>query len=713
MPPLITLDIDDTAGKDVTAESIWNGFVSRMDVLALGYSTHTHTPQAPRLRIVIPTDRPLSADEYGVAAKSVAEAIGMEYMDATAFSPEHLMFWPSTSTDSEFVSFVNDGNLLEADKAVRADQSRNPKAVAAKEQQALSFPKTGIVADFCNAYPIDEAVDTFLKDIYVDKQLPNGANGETARYTYANGSTTHGLVCYDDYAVSNHSTDIARGGKRNAFDLVRIHLFGHMDSGSKATEPSRLPSYKAMKKLVNNDERVKRLRLGVTEGSEWKLQLSFNDNGQIEKTTANILCIIENDPALSGKIWYDLFDESIHCADMPWHRQKRGTDDWSDADDVQLRIYLDMAYGLRSRQMVDDCMVKVAHDRSMHSVRDYLERISVWDGIERLDTLFVRYFGAEDSDLNRAMTRKWLAGAVSRVMQPGCQFDYCLVTSGPQGIGKSSAFKILSGKWYNGSINRIDGKEGREGLRGSWIVEFGELSALKHSDVEYIKAFITDRDDKYRPAYGRRVAAHPRQCVFCATTNDDVFLKDKTGNRRFWVVPVNFENRDKSVADIKAELEANRDQIWAEALMRYREGELLYLDDELEAELQQVQKQFHDDADDDLPERLKWYLDANIPKSWPAMTMSERKNYYNNPVPTSSVPMKVRTEFTVREFLVEAMGCGADKPNKYLARKINRLMREMPGWEATATPAIYTSWFGQQRGFRRMIDPGTEYQDSS
>lgn len=191
-----------------------------------------------------------------------------------------------------------------------------------------------------------------------------------------------------------------------------------------------------------------------------------------------------------------------------------------------------------------------------------------------MDTLLIDYLGAEDTLYVRAVTRKTLVAAVARILKPGTKHDSILVLNGKQGIGKSTLFSRLGGKWYSDSLSISDMKDktAPEKLQGYWILELGELAGIKKMDVETVKSFITRTDDKYRPSYGRAVESHPRQCVIVGTTNSDGgFLRDIIGNRRFWPMRVTGSGT-KHAREL-----TGIDQIWAEALVKYAEGEELYL----------------------------------------------------------------------------------------------------------------------------------------
>ena len=200
---------------------------------------------------------------------------------------------------------------------------------------------------------------------------------------------------------------------------------------------------------------------------------------------------------------------------------------------------MDAAYGTFSARNYDIAVAKVVDDRSYHPIREFFESLPEWDGIERVDTLLIDYLGAEDSPYVRAVTRKELCAAYVRVHKPGVKFDTMIVLNGDQGIGKSTLIAKLGGEWYSDSLNLSDmnDKTAAEKLQGYWIMEIGELAGMKKADLDKVKAFISRQDDKYRASFGRRVTPHPRQCVFFGTTNsENGYLRDITGNRRFWNV---------------------------------------------------------------------------------------------------------------------------------------------------------------------------------
>jgi len=274
------------------------------------------------------------------------------------------------------------------------------------------------------------------------------------------------------------------------------------------------------------------------------------------RTLKNLVTILERDPRWSGAIKKDLFSGVVSF---------RGHD-LTDDHERETVIWVDTHYKIRATpENISHAIHVVASRHSAHPVREYLEGLT-WDGSERAMNLLHTYFGAADTPLHAELSWRWLVSCVARIFDPGCQVDTTLVLTGAQGAGKTSAFRILAGKpeWYSGSMLQLNNKDAYSSIRGVWIYELAELRSLRRSDADTIKAFLTECVDKYRPAYGRNDIRSRRQNVFVGTTNDDEFLVDATGSRRFWPVAV-------SSIDLPALLR-DRDNLWAEAVALYKHG---------------------------------------------------------------------------------------------------------------------------------------------
>ena len=627
---MLTLDMD--YGKP----GVWDEIDLLHDFRCCVYSTHKHTPEHPRLRMIIPLARDISEEEYPAVARMVAKEIGIDLFDDTTYEACRLMYWPSTSANGEFFCKTKDGPLLDPDAylAKYADwhdastwpvSSRQSEAVRRSiTQQADPLEKPGIVGAFCRAYTIEEAIETFLSDVYE----PSSMNG---RYDYIPADSAAGVVVYDGkFAYSHHATDPVCGKLLNAFDLVRLHKFRELDENvGLDTPPGKLPSFKAMGDFALADDKVKavfveeRIAQASAEFSDedWQNGLELDKSGHVKNTLHNLTLILENDPNLKGVVFNQLLDGMEIKGEVPW---KHPSKFWRDADDAQLISYVDTHYGTFSARNYDIAVTKVADDRAYHPIREFIESLPEWDKIPRMDTLLVDYLGAADTAYVRAVTRKTLCAAISRVLRPGCKFDSMLVLNGPQGVGKSTLIAKLAGEWFSDSLNLGDTKDktAAEKLQGYWILEIGELAGLKKAEVETLRSFLSRQNDIYRAAFGKRATPHLRQCVFFGTTNaESGYLRDTTGNRRFWPVKTPGSGKKQSWNLTHEEIL----QIWAEALVYVRQGEKLYLSPEMDALAKDEQREAMES--DEREGLVREYLDTLLPERWAEMDLFERRNF--------------------------------------------------------------------------------------
>lgn len=685
---LVTLDLDD-APADFFFE-----FALSYSCAACVYSTHKHTPDAPRLRLIIPLDREIFVDEYEAVSRKIADTLGMDYFDPTTFQAERLMYWPSMPKDGQFVYQVQNGPALCADDVLAeysdwSDVSQWP--IHPLEKQAVRegiklaadpLEKPGFVGAFCRNYSIEEAIEKYLGGIYE----PAG----DGRYTYAGGSTAAGLVVYDDkFAYSHHGTDPASGILCNAFDLVRLHLYGRLDDRTRTdTEITKRPSFVAMVDLCRADEGVnldlvkqqttkakdafaEEIASGAAD--EWLQTLETDRRGKIQATADNIMIILRNDPGLAGKLQFNEFSTRYMVrGSLPWDWREIERV-WGDDDDAGLRTHIETVYKFTAVNKIYDAVALTMQQNRYHPVRTYLEG-TTWDGIERLDTLLIDYFGAIDNEYTRAVTRKTLVAAVARIMEPGCKFDNVLVLVGPQGAGKSTIIDRLGMDWYSDNFRGIDTKEILENIQGVWLMEIGELAGMRKAEIEVIKHFISNRVDEFRPAYGRHRIRAPRQTIFIATTNEEGFLVDPTGGRRFWPVRVGY-----GAAKVFREFDSKLVKlIWGEAVRAWADGEPLHLDYEIEMKAKEVQAQHMEK--DPWEEPIKYYLDTLLPDGWAKMMLYDRKAFLRGDE-TLAPGKNQRQIVTAMEIWMECLEGDKKSLSTAIGRRISNIMRNLENWQ--------------------------------
>lgn len=714
---MLTLDMD--YGKP----GIWDEIDMLQDFKCCVYSTHKHTPEHPRLRMIVPLSREITEEEYPAVARMVAKEIGIDLFDDTTYEACRLMYWPSTSVNGDFFYCVKDGNELDPDMYLSKyddwrDASTWPVSSRQSEavrksiaQQADPLAKPGVVGAFCRAYSIEEAIETFLSDVYE----PSSMNG---RYDYIPADSAAGVVVYDGkFAYSHHATDPVCGKLLNAFDLVRLHRFRDLDENCAVdTPPGKLPSFKEMSRFALEDDRVKAVfaenRMAQAsadfDDQDWQNRLELDKAGNVKDTMSNICLILRYDTGLQG-IVYNQFKNMLDVTgSLPWPQVKPG---WSDTDLACAKLYFERTYGIWSPTKFKDAILAVtSSERLYHPVKEYLGSLK-WDGIPRLDTLLIDYLGAEDTPYVRAVTRKTLVAAVARIYRPGIKFDSILVLVGEQGMGKSTLFARLGKEWFSDSLSISDMKDktAPEKLQGYWLLELSELNGIKKMDVEVVKSFITRTDDKYRQAYGVNVESHPRSCIIVGTTNSDGgFLRDITGNRRFWPVRVTGHGKwhPWDLADI--------DQVWAEAIEYFNQGEELFLKGEIAAVAYTKQREAMET--DDREGIVGEYLDRLLPDNWDRMDLFERRNFlsgseFGGAVAEGTVK---RERVCPMEIWCECFGKSRESMKKGDTYEIESILYKLGGWkkyDGNAQGKLRFPAYGVQRAYVRVADEGSFVTD--
>lgn len=694
---LITLDAD-TATKGT-----FERLVKLYPFECLAYSTHSHTPDKQRLRLIIPLSRPVSPDHFKAIARKMADTIGMDSFDPTTFQAERLMYWPSTPKDGEYLYMVNEGNIMDPDHVLQQypdpdDISSWPlhpaeNKILSKKAATQGSPaeKDGLIGAFCRAYSLYDVLDTFLDGLYEPTAIDD-------RYTYTKGTSAAGVIIYNgEFLYSHHSTDPTQGQLCNAFDLVRIHRFGEMDTDTKAEKTQSLPSFKKMIAWAStlSEVTVESVQADFSafqeEDLEWTKQLTVNKQGEIEPTIPNFEIIIDNDPRLKTRFVYNEFeDRTFGQLPLPWDK---GTiyRDLKDIDDSNLESFITKEYKIHHASNIKKAFDNVCYKYKIHPVREYLDTLQ-WDNKPRLEALLTDYMGAEDTEYTRTVIRKSLVACVTRIYQPGTKFDNAIILIGPEGIFKSTLISKLGGKWFSDSFMGVAGLDAMQQLQGTWLMEMPELAGLKKADVTAIKSFLSKTMDKYRSSYGRRNNVHPRQTVFFGTTNELTPLKGDTGNRRFWPVTVKGVPRQKF-----EELEV--DQVWAEAKYLYKQGEDLDLPEHIRAEAKEIQKK-HTESDSRVG-LIANYLEMPLPSNWEDMSRQERVSYVNRDkdelVAEGSIP---RDKVCAAEIWIELLGGSVKDLTTWSTKSIHENMSSMPGWELSANPLSF-SYYGRQKAYIR------------
>lgn len=676
---------------------------------SLLYTTHSSTDDAPRVRLVYPLTRDVTPEEFVAVSRYLAQMLGIDYFDECSYLPNQLMYWPSTPSNGSFVFLDVEKEWLDPDEVLAAHpewtdptrlptssrESRANTTASAKVQDPLD--KEGAVGFFNRAFfPIGRAIEKYLSDVYEPTDNEN-------RWHYIQSSSMAGVEIIEGgkFVYSHHAKDPAYLKLCNAFDLVRIHKFGDDDVKK---------SFNAMCELAMQDDEVKRIameeKLAQAEADfnasdgDWMTRLKYQPRtGILENSVYNLNLILNNDPDFANFAFNELANRIQITGPLPWERPE-GNMFWRDADTAQLKSIIDIRYLPFSSRNHDVAFTKAADDRHFHPVRDYLNSLPEWDGIERVEDLFIRYLQADDTPYVRAVTRKTFAAAVARVYVPGIKFDCVPVLDGDQGIGKSTIVKdLVTSEYYSEtlSLTDMDDKSGAEKLQGFWAVEIGELAGMKKADIEKVKAFLSTCDDKYRPSYGKVVESHPRQCIIIATVNGERgYLRDITGNRRFWIIKLH-QKKQKKTWDFTPEYRA---QFWAEAKEIWKSGEKLYLEGDLLEAAEEAQQSAME-----VDERLgmvEEYLNAMLPDDWAEMDLFQRRNFLQGSefgMPEHKGVHR-RTEVSNAEIWCECYGKSLQELKPTDSYSIAALMAQLPNWERT-TSIKRQPIYGRQRLYKK------------
>jgi len=585
------------------------------------YSTHSHTPEEPRLRMIIPVNRDMEVEEYEPIATRICGKVGLQYFDATTTQANRIMYFPSVSVDGEYIcEMVGDDEWydLDADTILgeffdykNIDEWQRPHYIEGKKRERIekgtisnsTKTKYRIVNSFNIEYSITEAIDTFLQEEYKKENQD--------RYTYIKGESRNGLnILNPQYAYSFHATDPAQGRLLNAFDIVRIHKFGKQDQENEQAvydNYNKSTSFQEMCKWIQRElpnvmahdpkvqeqkEKVKENleEIGIEVAVNWLDKLVLDKNGEIKRLPYNISVIIENDNTFKELFFYDTIKQQVCFEKAPyWDKDIKKGDGIRDLDFSYIRNYLAQPpYMLTGKDAVEDAVLVEAFKRKINYPKYFLSQLPEWDGVPRVETIIINLFGVGDCEFVREASKKWLTALVARIMNPGAKFDYVIALLGSVGIGKSTWGKSLIAIDWNGNMEDIEKsnyffsdkeidlrneRDTVDAIRGVCVLELAEFDKfLTKYDKATLKSFITKTKDRFIERYGKRTIDVPRSFVMLATSNESKPIKNPEDERRFMPFYCNLPKHKALIFDNKIWNKEIRDQVLAEALDYYNSG---------------------------------------------------------------------------------------------------------------------------------------------
>lgn len=653
------------------------GLLPHIPFTAIIHSTHKHEPDYPRYRIIIPLKEPISAIEYEYVARRISMLLGMyeEHADLTTYQAARMMFWPSCSADGEYIFREMDGEVFDGKDLLAQNPnwqkdflnipeknfSKIEKEI--KKKQADPRSKSGVIAAFCKAYSM---IDTISK--FIPKYEPTD---QPDRYTWSEGSCAAGVLIFENlYSYSFHSTDPATMRLCNAYDLVRIHLFNgnEKDTLTWCAKQPGTANYLAQEAFAEDFE-------------DWMMNLEYDHKGKLLCTIANMEVIINH----HFSIKYNRMINNFEINGRPFEN----------GDDGLIIAKIEKDYNIFAERKSKIAISTVGRSNAYHPVKDYLEGLSPWDGVERVDTLLIKCFSAADTIYNREVIRLTLLGALRRIYEPGCEFQHILALRGKQRLGKSTFYRKLAVKeeWFSDSLSLRDcgdTKKGGEQLQGSWILEIPEMKGMSDVRIQDIRSFITRQTDKFRPAYGNVSENFPRQSI-CVTTVNESYLHDIEGNRRHWTVMCNTEFR--GVLDI--------DQIWAEVLWMYKNDYDFRLSPAAEKMAAKIEQE--NLAVDDRTGIIQQYINTPVPIDWMDKTLSDRLDYLGNEFVDPS-KIDINDKYYIRETITTLeVWCECfNKMKADLTRKqSNAIIKSLIALGYSDKTYIYDKNYGKQVGYKK------------
>nr|DAY05056.1 MAG TPA: virulence associated protein E [Caudoviricetes sp.] len=682
-----------------------SGFIDRVQNVFDGYayalhSTFSSTKEKPRYRLIMPLSEKVGPAKYTELCYGVMALLGNTCFDPTTAQHERYMFLPATNGDG-YTVLTREGKAVEIDNALLQGANKFDKSPRESVQKRKD-PKTlkGVAGLFCQAYQDwAELIRVFelpYEQVTTNRFHLNGAKSEAGMAPIAENP---------GFVYSYHANDPAGGRAMNAFDLVRVHKFGDLDAGKDGVPVNRLPSTKAMNELAANDERVKKLQSveilksfseeinDETDSTAWVESLSRNKFGVVENTIQNLDLITAHDPIFKG-IVLNVRGMSMELTpgSYPWRDVHENDTQLDDYDFSSIMLHLERTYRLRiSENQLRHVLRDLVQERKHDFVQEYLEGL-VWDGTPRVEFALP---GVEDSPHTRLVARKVLVAAVARTFEPGIKWDNMLMIYGPEGIGKSWWIEKMSRGWYN-SLDEIGNKDTLMKMGKSWIVTADEGHSLRAADFNKLKEFLTQRKDEYRAPFAATVTSYPRRSVVWGTTNDPAFLRRQDGNRRFLIVHAEHKVDFDSMTDDYI------NQVWAEAVQMYKDGEKLHFTAEETELLNRARTPYI--QEEPLTGLILQYVDSLVPAGWENMSLDERLEWRAN------APGGFAVEGTEPINSISALQVWCEVLNRRIGdhtsrdiAEIQRVLRTLPGWILNPSPRKSAA-YGTQQVFVRVVE---------
>ena len=739
---LITLDIDNISSDIDFLDLVQNNsFLKPYEYII--HSTAKHFPKHQRYRLIIPLEEALTEDialKYECIARHVANTImDISKFDKTAFDDTHLMLYPvvAQNTPPKYYTYYHNEtkNFLNSQEILSQYNYHDRYTFQGVERPTVpELPPTPqklytSSSDLITSRDKDNLRVFIAQELQENNIFVPDVTNYRKKFGCVCGSSDganwgHGYVC--NCFSSNHDSRLGKQGNGvYTYDIFDLYAYTHNLDTSRDFIKICYELAKKYNITLENSKQIERFFHKPIEDfrdignnttvahhnsngnnstfsnvPEWYNLLRISQKGNIISSLHNIKIILQNDDTYKGKIEYN---------ELTNMRTFNRTD-WEDVHESMIKLYLEEQYNLCvSVENINHVCNIIEYNNRYHPIREHLSQLK-WDGIPRVNTVFSDFLGAKNDIYTQKVASITFIGAVARIFQPGIKYDTCTVFVGRQGLGKSKFISKLAinQDWFTDGVTTFDGKEFYESIQGKWLVELGEGTAFQKSIKERSKQAIASQQDSYRKPYARNPITLKRQCIFFGTTNNYDFLKDETGDRRYYPIDVDRRNATKNMDTELTPKYVN--QLWAEALERYKQGEEIYITDGNILTIAEQEQRNHFD-ENPLQSDIYNFLDILLPppQEWYSMTLEQRKIYIQA-VQSGEDTLKSlrrtgvyrRDRVSVKEIMCELYGYELNQPiERKISLDISRSLTAL-GWHKTGK-AERINPYGLQRIFKSIL----------
>ena len=651
---LIVIDIEKTGLNSQEVQNIIQEKLASYKYYL--YSTISHEPNNPRLRLVLEASREILEDEYKPTIQHVMALVGVNY-DTKSYVWSQPQGLPIEVEGKETVSIKQlEGEAYPVQEAVKEEKK--------------------VIATYSNE-PIkqilhDEAISIMKK--YIENE-PDKLQERNEYYLSCLTVIAKSVVTGEiEYSTAIECMELLALGNEEWKENNVKELNGEIKRANGSIEYFK-NDYTFKSKFEKTQQGIQ-----VTNAvTQEKMKISTNENGKVIQTLVNLEKIILSIVPVS-------YNELTHAIEIV---NKQGeTTNYEERERNLIRMDIEKRFKIKAKNGDIDTAVTCASDKfRYHPIKSKILS-EEWDGIPRAESFFIDVLGVEDNVYNRECTRKWLLAGIYRLFEPGTKFDEMLIIHGDQGLSKSTTFKKLALNFYVSETERLS-LETLIKIELAWIVDFTELATMKKTDIDTFKAWLSETSDTYRGKYDKKARVHERHFIICGTTNDKEILTDRTGNRRYWLMYGDEENRKMNIFDIEEDYIL---QLWSEVYQWYQNRETLLISNQAKLHMRKLTSEALEY--NPLEERINSILEMLVPKNWIEYFKNGTNRfkfykYVNEFVNFGTIDESIPQETQIQDITSYELGYLIGEGEEFkinlggskLAKDINKVMNNLPNWE--------------------------------